>query len=51
MNVGSDTKLLYGSYDNLKDANNAILALSAKGIKSNVYVDYLDKHRKLIRKK
>lgn len=49
-NIGSNTKLLYGSYNNLKDANNAMLALSAKGIKSNVYVDYLNKHRELIEK-
>ena len=44
-NMGPNTRLLYGGYDNLEDAKKAILSLNAKGIKSNAYVDYLDKYR------
>lgn len=49
-NTESGTKVLYGSFDSLSDANKAISALDEKGMDLKVYVDYLDKHRKLLEK-
>jgi adhesin transport system outer membrane protein len=49
-NMSLGTKVLYGSYDNLKDATIAMSKLNSKILNSKVYVDYLEKHRKLLEK-
>lgn len=48
-NMSLGTKVLYGSFDSFNEANNAIVKLNkVKGLE--VYIDYLDKHRKLLEK-
>jgi adhesin transport system outer membrane protein len=49
-NMSLGTKVLYGSYDSLKDATMAMTNLNSKVLNSKVYVDYLEKHRKLLEK-
>lgn len=49
-NVGLNTNVLYGNYETLNEANDAIMDLSKKGVNIDVYVDYLEKHRKLLEK-
>ena len=49
-NMSLGTKVLYGSFDSLSEANQAITDLDNKGIDLKVYVDYMDKHKKLLEK-
>lgn len=47
-NTNQGTRILYGSYDSLDKANSAIENLGKKGINLNAYVDFMDKHKKLL---
>jgi len=49
-NMSLGTKLLYGSFDTLKEATITMNKLNNKVLNSKIYVDYLEKHRKLLEK-
>jgi len=49
-NMSLGTKVLYGSYNSLEEATKAMTSLNQKVLQSKVYVDYMDKHRKLLEK-
>lgn len=49
-NMGQGTKILYGGYETLKDATEAMNYLNKQGMNYKVYVDYLEKHKKLLNK-
>ncbi len=49
-NMGLGTKIIYGGYESLKEATDAIAILNAKSSDLKVYIDYLDKHRNLLKK-
>ena len=49
-NMSLGTKVLYGSYNTLKEATIAMTKLDKKVLDSKVYVDYMSKHRKLLEK-
>ncbi len=49
-NMSLGTKVLYGSFDSLSEANQAITDLDNQGIDLKVYVDYMNKHKKLLEK-
>jgi adhesin transport system outer membrane protein len=49
-NMSLGTKVLYGSFNSLEEATKAMTNLGSKLLKSKVYVDYMDKHRKLLEK-
>ncbi len=49
-NMSLGTKVLYGSYNTLEDATRAMSKLNQKVLQLKVYVDYMDKHRKLLEK-
>ncbi|MEA1915081.1 MAG: TolC family protein, partial [Campylobacterota bacterium] len=49
-NMSLGTKILYGNYNTLKDATVAMNGLSKQVLNIKVYVDNLEKHRKLLEK-
>ena len=49
-NMSLGTKVLYGTYNTLKEATEGMSKLDKKVIDKKVYVDYMSKHRKLLEK-
>lgn len=49
-NMGMGTKIIYGGYESLQEATDAIALLNQKGMSHKVYVDYMEKHKKLLEK-